>query len=127
LTSAANVHDREALPYLLHGNETRVWGDQGYQGQTAVIRTSAPHPKDFTDRRYRYHGRINLRPLLKSTVHRLVVRAGPRKHVPLGPRAEDPQYRLEHVESRNRLAARTIVGIVLLRKVLPDQLPRCVR
>ncbi len=34
LASAANVHDREALPYLLHGRETRVWGDQGYQGQT---------------------------------------------------------------------------------------------
>ena len=27
--SAANVHDRDALPYLLHGKETRVWGDQG--------------------------------------------------------------------------------------------------
>jgi len=24
LASADNVHDREALPYLLHGNETRV-------------------------------------------------------------------------------------------------------
>ena len=35
LASAANVHDREALPYLLHGKETRVWGDQGCQGQTA--------------------------------------------------------------------------------------------
>jgi len=23
-------HDREALAYLLHGKETRVWGDQGY-------------------------------------------------------------------------------------------------
>ena len=23
----------DALPYLLHGEETRVWGDQGYQGQ----------------------------------------------------------------------------------------------
>jgi IS5 family transposase len=27
LASAANVHDREALPHLLHGKETRVWGD----------------------------------------------------------------------------------------------------
>lgn len=25
LVSAANVHDREALPHLLHGKETRVW------------------------------------------------------------------------------------------------------
>ena len=38
LASAAKVSDVDALPYLLHGRETRVWGDQGYQGQTAVIR-----------------------------------------------------------------------------------------
>ena len=57
--SAANVHDRDALPHLLHGNETRVWGDQGYQGQTAVIREVAPKAKDFTNRRYRFHGKIN--------------------------------------------------------------------
>jgi hypothetical protein len=37
LVSAANVADREALPFLLHGTEARVWGDQGYHGQ-------APHP-----------------------------------------------------------------------------------
>ena len=24
-TSAANVADKDALPYLLHGTETRVW------------------------------------------------------------------------------------------------------
>ena len=59
LVSAANVHDREALPYLLHGNETRVWGDQGYQGQTAVIHKAAPNAKDFTNRRYRFNGRTN--------------------------------------------------------------------
>ena len=59
LASAANVADRDALPYLLHGNETRVWGDQGYQGQTAVIHARAPNAQDFTNRGYRYHGRIN--------------------------------------------------------------------
>ena len=59
LASAANVADRDALPYLLHGQETRVWGDQGYQGQTAVIRARAPQAKDFTNRRYRHHGTIN--------------------------------------------------------------------
>jgi IS5 family transposase len=36
LASAANVSDVDALPYLLHGRETRVWGDRGYQGQTAA-------------------------------------------------------------------------------------------
>jgi IS5 family transposase len=59
LASAANVHDREALPHLLHGRETRVWGDQGYQGQTAVIRRHAPQARDLTNRRYRYAGRVN--------------------------------------------------------------------
>jgi len=31
--SAANVHDSQALPYLLHGQERRVWGDSAYRGQ----------------------------------------------------------------------------------------------
>jgi transposase, IS5 family len=57
--SAANVHDREALPYLLHGKETRIWGDQGYQGHTAVNRVRAPHARNFTNRRYRFHGLVN--------------------------------------------------------------------
>jgi len=59
LVSAANVHDRDALPHLLHGNETRVWGDQGYQGQTAVIHAAAPRARDCTNRRYRFNGRID--------------------------------------------------------------------
>lgn len=59
LASAANVHDRDALPHLLHGKERRVWGDQGYQGQSAVIRRRARHAKDFTNRRYRFHGRVD--------------------------------------------------------------------
>jgi IS5 family transposase len=29
LASAANVHDREAVQYLLHGAETRVWATRG--------------------------------------------------------------------------------------------------
>jgi transposase, IS5 family len=59
--STANVVDREALPYLLRGYETRVWGDQGYQGQTAVVHARAPNAKDFTNRRYRHHGRACVR------------------------------------------------------------------
>ena len=59
LVSPANVADRDALPYLLHGRETRVWGDQAYQGQTQVIRRCAPAAQDFTNRRYRHHGRID--------------------------------------------------------------------
>lgn len=59
LASPANVPYVDALPYLLHGRETRVWGDQGYQGRTAVIRGCAPRAKDFTNRRYRRNGFIN--------------------------------------------------------------------
>src|SRR6202451_3994723 len=41
VATAANVHDAIGLPDLLHGGETRVWGDQAYRGQTAVIRKHA--------------------------------------------------------------------------------------
>jgi IS5 family transposase len=60
LASAANVADKQALPYLLHGKETRVWGDAAYQGQTQVIHECAPHAKDFTNRRCRHRGRIDV-------------------------------------------------------------------
>jgi IS5 family transposase len=40
-------------------HETRVWGDQGYQGQTELIRRRAPKACDFTNRRYRYAGKTN--------------------------------------------------------------------
>lgn len=45
---AANVHDSQALPYLLHGKERRVWGDSAYRGQRAVLRKHARHASDFT-------------------------------------------------------------------------------
>jgi IS5 family transposase len=43
----ANVADSTVLPQLLHGNETRVRGDQAYRGQRAVIRRKAPRARDF--------------------------------------------------------------------------------
>jgi len=54
--SPANWADSEALPHLLRGTETKVWGDQGYHGQTAVIRAVAPKAQDCTNRRSRYRG-----------------------------------------------------------------------
>lgn len=59
LASAANVADSLALPHLLHGKETCVWGDQAYQGHTDTIRTAAPRARDFTNRRYRFGQRID--------------------------------------------------------------------
>ena len=59
LASAANVADSLALPHLLHGKETRVWGDQAYRGQKDAIRAVAPRAKDFTNQRYRWGDRID--------------------------------------------------------------------
>jgi IS5 family transposase len=59
VVTAANMADAKVLPELLHGEETRVWGDQGYCGQREVIQECAPRARDCTNRRYRYHGRIN--------------------------------------------------------------------
>jgi IS5 family transposase len=56
--TAAHVSDATVLPDLLHGEETRVWGDGAYQGQTEVIREVAPRAQDFTQRRCRYQGKI---------------------------------------------------------------------
>jgi len=58
VVTAANVSDVAMLPDLLHGEETRVWGDGAYQGQTEVIRKCAPRAQDYTQRRYRYKGQI---------------------------------------------------------------------
>jgi transposase, IS5 family len=59
VATAANVADSAVLPDLLHGEETRVWGDQAYRGQTQVIRECAPQAQDCTHRRYRYKGRVD--------------------------------------------------------------------
>lgn len=53
--TSANVHDSRMLPTLLHGNETRVWGDSAYAGQSEVIRRVAPYAQDFTNKKgHRY-------------------------------------------------------------------------
>ncbi len=49
--TAANVHDSQLLADLLHGKETRVWGDSAYAGQGEVIREHAPNAKDFTNKK----------------------------------------------------------------------------
>jgi IS5 family transposase len=47
----ANVHDSQELPNLLHGNETRLYGDSAYIGQKNVLKEIAPKAKDFTNKR----------------------------------------------------------------------------
>lgn len=51
VATAANVHDKHALPALLHGRERRVYGDSAYTGQTELIRKAAPGARDFTQRK----------------------------------------------------------------------------
>jgi IS5 family transposase len=55
----AHAADSTMLPDLLHGKETRVWGDQAYRGQRAVIGQHAPKAQDFTNRRYRHRGVVD--------------------------------------------------------------------
>jgi IS5 family transposase len=59
VATADNVADSAVLPDLLNCEETRVWGDQAYRGQTEVIRECAPQAQDCTHRRYRYKDRID--------------------------------------------------------------------
>jgi IS5 family transposase len=51
--SAGNVHDSHELPNLLHGQETRLYGDSAYRGekQRARVKAIAPNAKDFTNKR----------------------------------------------------------------------------
>lgn len=49
--TAANVHDSQMISDLLHGDETRVWGDSAYTGQKESIQEKAPRAKDFTHKK----------------------------------------------------------------------------
>jgi IS5 family transposase len=53
--TAANVHDSQVLPDLLHGNETRVWGDAAYSGQREVIQHPAPEAMSFIQTKAHRH------------------------------------------------------------------------
>jgi IS5 family transposase len=59
VATPAHAADNTVLPDLLHGNETRVWGDQAYRGQCALIWQHAPKAQDFTNRRYRHRGVVD--------------------------------------------------------------------
>ncbi len=66
VVTGANQADAKVLPYLLHGEETEVWGDQGYVGQTQVIAEVAPQARDCINRRCLYHGKLNVEEFLRN-------------------------------------------------------------
>jgi IS5 family transposase len=51
--TAGNVHDSQELANLLHGQETRLYGDSAYRGekQREELRAMAPKARDFTNKR----------------------------------------------------------------------------
>ncbi len=51
--TAGNVHDSQELPNLLHGKETRLYGDCAFRGkkQREQLKALAPQAKDFTNKR----------------------------------------------------------------------------
>ena len=59
VVTAANVHDKHPLPDLLHGNETRIYGDSAYASQKALIEGKAPKARDFTNQRTRRGGIVD--------------------------------------------------------------------
>lgn len=50
-STAASVSDIHMLPELLHGDEKKVWGDAGYQGQSVAIHAAAPDAQDMISKR----------------------------------------------------------------------------
>src|ERR1035437_7056094 len=58
-TSAASVADMHMLPDLLHGEERKVWGDGGYQGQTEAIKEAASKAQDMTCKRTRFKNYVD--------------------------------------------------------------------
>jgi len=58
VATAANVHDSQVLSDLLHGEETRIWGDSAYAGQKQTITYYAPRAQDFTQAKGSRHRKL---------------------------------------------------------------------
>jgi len=59
VVTPANTADCKVMGQLLHGQETRVYGDQAYKSQAEVIRTKAPKARDFTNRQCKWKDRVD--------------------------------------------------------------------
>lgn len=62
----ANVHDSQMIGDLLHGGETKVWGDSAYQGRKDAIKAAAPKAQDMTNRRGSRNHRLTDRDRAKN-------------------------------------------------------------
>ena len=51
VATAANVHDSTVVADLLHGSETRVYGDSAYTGKSQAIRGRSPRARAFINKR----------------------------------------------------------------------------
>lgn len=58
VATSANVHDSVVIGDLLHGEETRVWGDSAYTGKTEAITDQAPRARDFTQDKGSRHRKL---------------------------------------------------------------------
>ena len=58
LATPANVHDSTVIGDLLHGEETRVWGDSAYTGKTETITDHTPRARDFTQNKGSRHRKL---------------------------------------------------------------------
>jgi len=65
-STSANVHDSQVIEELLHGEETRAWGDSAYIGQLEKILNKTPNAQDFTNKRG-----VRGRPLSEGTSKRI--------------------------------------------------------
>lgn len=55
VVTAANTADGTVIGQLLHGGETRVWGDKAYDGQGPAIAAAAPAAQDHTHDKGHHH------------------------------------------------------------------------
>ena len=95
VATAANTHDSQVIDDLLHGEETKVWGDSAYHGQGEAIRAAAPEAQDMTSRR----GRRN-HPLSDAEKARNTTKARVRSKVEHGFRVMKQQFGFTKVRYR---------------------------